>query len=130
MFLFKGPGVLHSVCCSSINFGFLDHVYIQKPFCKPCHYQLKQMLKFSLSVLPRTPLVPLDKNWVKVILKIAAYQSSLHNKYFHMGRSQFSGIWRTSQISEWSFKSKTKCGVELIPWNFVKENSFHFLGIN
>lgn len=31
-FLFKEPGVLHSVCCSSINAGFLDHVYVHESF--------------------------------------------------------------------------------------------------
>lgn len=33
-FLFKRPGVLHSVCCSSINVGVLDHVYGHNSFCK------------------------------------------------------------------------------------------------
>lgn len=33
-FLFKGPGVLHSVCCSSINAEVLDHVYDHNSFCK------------------------------------------------------------------------------------------------
>lgn len=60
-FLFKGPGVLHSVCCSSINVGFLDHVYIRKSLCKLCRYQLRQTLKFSLSVPPGTLLIPMDK---------------------------------------------------------------------
>lgn len=128
-FLFKGPGVLHSVCCSSINVGVLDHVYGHNSFCKTVAASAETNSGVLSSYYPEHLSPHWANNREEVGFKTAAYQSSLYNKYFHMVKSQFSEFGR--QARSWSGLLNWKPNVgELIRWNFMKENPFHCLGMH
>lgn len=124
--LLKGPGVLHSMCCPSTSVAFLDHVSVHETW-KPV----------SLSTDTNTDTFSCSAAWNSFHFneqtlaisnfRITACQSGLHNKYFHLGRSQFSGIWRTGQILKWSVKPKTKCG--MISFTGTSLRRIHFTAL-